>query len=234
MNLMLWVVYPYLCLASFAIGHFWRYRVDQFGWTTRSSQLYERKLLRMGSLLFYFGALAAIGGHVLGLIVPEGVTAFFGVTETMYHLVSVGAGTVAGSACLLGFAVLVYRRLAVRRVALVTSRMDVVTYVMLGLVMMLGMLETVGVNLLGGGYDYRGTVSVWFRDLFLLNPQPMLMASAPHLYQIHALAAFALFAIWPYTRLVHVWSLPFDYLWRPTIVYRSRNGVPLAKEGRPS
>ena len=66
----LWVVVPYLCLTTFVVGHFWRYRYDKFGWTTRSSQLYEDRLLRIGSPLFHFGMLGVVGGHVIGLLRP--------------------------------------------------------------------------------------------------------------------------------------------------------------------
>ena len=71
MDTFLWVIVPYLCLATFVVGHFWRYRYDKFGWTTRSSQLYEDRLLRIGSPLFHFGMLGVVGGHVIGLLVPR-------------------------------------------------------------------------------------------------------------------------------------------------------------------
>lgn len=218
----LWVIFPYLCLATFVVGHWWRYRTDQFGWTTRSSQLYERPLLRWGSVLFHYGLLAVIAGHVMGLLVPQWLTARLGITESQYHLVSVSAGTVAGLAFVLGLVILLYRRLTVARVTAATSRVDTVTFALLAIVMVLGMIETVGANLLGGGYDYRATVAIWFRGLFTFDPQPALMATAPLVYRLHALTAFLLFALWPFTRLVHAWSLPLQYLWRPYIVYRSR------------
>ncbi len=224
-DVLLWIVFPYVCLSIFVVGHWWRYRVDQFGWTSRSSQIYERKLLRWGSILFHYGALAVIAGHVMGLLIPESLTAKLGVSEQMYHIVSVSGGAAAGIACVLGFAILVYRRITVRRVARATTRMDVIVYIVLAIVLVLGMSETIGVNLMGSGYDYRATVSIWFRDIFLLNPHPALMASAPLVYRLHALAAFTLFALWPFSRLVHVWSIPIEYLWRPYIVYRSRTGA---------
>ena len=70
MNEFLFVVVPYVCLTTFVVGHLWRYRYDKFGWTTRSSQLYENRLLRIGSPLFHFGMLGVVGGHVIGLLVP--------------------------------------------------------------------------------------------------------------------------------------------------------------------
>ena len=70
MNEFLFVVVPYVCLTTFVVGHLWRYRYDKFGWTTRSSQLYENRLLRIGSPLFHFGMLGVVGGHVVGLLRP--------------------------------------------------------------------------------------------------------------------------------------------------------------------
>ena len=81
MNEFLFVVVPYICLTTFVVGHVWRYRYDKFGWTTRSSQLYENRLLRIGSPLFHFGMLGVIGGHVIGLLVPEAWTVALGISE---------------------------------------------------------------------------------------------------------------------------------------------------------
>ena len=78
MDVFLWVIVPYLCLATFVVGHFWRYRYDKFGWTTRSSQLYENRLLRIGSPLFHFGMLGVVGGHIVGLLVPHVLRPFAG------------------------------------------------------------------------------------------------------------------------------------------------------------
>jgi nitrate reductase gamma subunit len=84
-------------------------------------------------------------------------------------------------------------------------------------------VATVKANLAGGGYDYRETVSPWFRSLFYFRPDADVMAAVPVSFQIHVLAAFALFAFWPFTRLVHAFSAPVGYLTRPYIVYRSRD-----------
>ena len=102
MNEFLWVVVPYLCLTTFVVGHFWRYRYDKFGWTTRSSQLYEDRLLRIGSPLFHFGMLGVVGGHVIGLLVPESWTDAVGISEHAYHVVAVAGGLLAGVMALVG------------------------------------------------------------------------------------------------------------------------------------
>jgi nitrate reductase molybdenum cofactor assembly chaperone len=83
------VVVPYICLTTFVVGHVWRYRYDKFGWTTRSSQIYENRLLRIGSPLFHFGMLGVVGGHIIGLLVPQSWTDAVGISEHTYHVVAV-------------------------------------------------------------------------------------------------------------------------------------------------
>jgi nitrate reductase gamma subunit len=70
-DLFLWIALPYICLAIFVVGHVWRYRRDQLTRTARSTRLLEQRLLRVGSLLFHFGVLAVVGGHVLGILTPR-------------------------------------------------------------------------------------------------------------------------------------------------------------------
>lgn len=221
LDLVLWVAVPYAGLALFVVGHYWRYRYDKFGWTTRSSQLYEGRLLRWGSPLFHFGILAVFLGHVMGLGIPKGWTDAVGVSEGMYHFMAVGIGAVAGFCTLLGMVLLIYRRRTVGPVFSATTRMDKAMYLALAVVILLGLANTAVGNVIDH-YDYRSGVSVWFRGIFLFDPRPELMAEAPFTFQAHGLTAVLLFALWPFTRLVHVFSAPIGYLWRPYIVYRSR------------
>ncbi|HEY7201948.1 MAG TPA: respiratory nitrate reductase subunit gamma [Candidatus Dormibacteraeota bacterium] len=221
-DVILWVILPYAALVLFVAGHVWRYRHDQFGWTSRSTQLLESRWLAWGSNLFHYGALAAIAGHVLGMLVPSWLTSAVGVSEEAYHVLSAVAGSVAGLVCVAGFVILAARRAYFPRVRRTTSPTDVAVYVLLAAVIGLGIGETLVFSAFGGGYDYRATVAVWFRGIFVLDPRPDLMASAPLVYQVHAASAWLLYALWPFSRLVHVWSLPLQYLGRPYILYRSR------------
>ena len=230
MTTFLWVIFPYLCLATFVVGHVWRYRYDKFGWTTRSSQLYESRLLRWGSPLFHFGMLGVVAGHVVGLLVPQAWTDAAGISREAYHLVAVVGGLAAGFMTLAGMAILVYRRRTVGPVFSATTPMDKLMYAVLAVVIVLGMWNTIIASLLGLGtggteFNYRDSVSLWFRGILSFNPDPEHMATAPLGFQLHALVACALFALWPFTRLVHVFSAPVGYLTRPYIVYRSRDKV---------
>jgi nitrate reductase gamma subunit len=123
-----------------------------------------------------------------------------------------------------GMAILIYRRRTVGPVFRATTKMDKVMYLFLAAVILLGMANTVGANILEH-YDYREGVSVWFRGIFRFDLHPALMAEAPLTFQLHGLVAFLLFALWPFTRLVHVFSAPLGYLTRPYIVYRSREDI---------
>ncbi|MFF0533310.1 respiratory nitrate reductase subunit gamma [Nocardia amikacinitolerans] len=222
-DILLWVAIPYASIATFVVGHIWRYRYDKFGWTTRSTQLYENRLLRWGSPLFHYGILLVILGHIGGLLIPKSWTQAIGISQHTYHLLAVGLGILAGAATLSGAAILIYRRRTVGPVFSATTRNDKIMYVLLIGTILLGLGTTVLGNLTDHPHDYRETVSPWFRSIFYLQPKPELMAAAPIGFQLHALAAFALFAFWPFSRLVHVFSMPLGYLTRPYIVYRSRD-----------
>ncbi len=223
MNTVLWVIVPYLSIVVFVGGLIWRHRYDKFGWTTRSSQLYETAVLRWGSPLFHFGVLLVLLGHIGGLLIPKAWTEVVGVTEHTYHLMAVWLGTVAGLCTLIGLGILIARRRLVGPVFTATTRNDKAMYVVLLGVIVLGLVATVRANALGDGYDYRETVSPWFRSLFYLRADPAVMAGVPIGFQLHVLAAFALLAFWPFTRLVHAFSAPVGYLTRPYVVYRSRD-----------
>lgn len=221
-DVLLWVVLPYVAITLFVAGHVWRYRSDKFGWTSRSTQLLESRWLAWGSNLFHYGALAAIAGHVLGILIPDWLTAAVGISEGAYHVLSAVAGSIAGVACAAGLVILAVRRAYFPRVRRTTSPTDVAVYVLLAVVIGLGLAETLVVNAFGSAYDYRASVAIWFRGIFVLDPRTDVMVSAPLLYQVHAASAWLLYALWPFSRLVHVWSLPLQYLGRPYILYRSR------------
>ncbi|MFV0429518.1 MAG: respiratory nitrate reductase subunit gamma, partial [Arachnia sp.] len=220
MSTFLWVVFPYVSIAVFVVGLLWRFRYDKFGWTTRSSQLYENRLLRIGSPLFHFGMLFALVGHLMGLVIPKSWTDAIGIDQHTYHLIAVVGGILAGIMIVVGFAILVFRRRTTSTVFAATTVNDKVMYVVLGATIVFGMWNTIS-TLVSEEYNYREGVSPWFRSIFTFQPDAALIAEAPFQFQAHALVAFLLLLIWPFTRLVHAFSAPISYLVRPYIVYRS-------------
>jgi nitrate reductase gamma subunit len=225
-EILLYAVLPYAALAVFVVGHFWRYRRDQYGWGARSTQLLESRWLKYGSTIFHFGVLGAIGGHVLGLLVPESWTAAVGIDDEAYHVIAVIGGLAAGAAVCVGFVVLVARRLRFARVRVTTTRIDVLTMALLAIGIVTGMLATI--TNFGDSVHYRETVAPYFRQLFVGNPEPELMTGGgvTFVFQLHVISAWFLFALWPFSRLVHAWSIPIDYLRRSPIVYRGRTPRP--------
>lgn len=224
-----WVILPYVAMAVFVIGHVWRWRYDRYGWTSFSTQLQERRWLKWGAPLFHYGTFAAIAGHVIGILIPKTWVDAIGINEHVYHLFSATAGLLAAALVIIGMGILATRRLFMPRVKSTTSPVDWVALVLLGIMVLLGIIVTAWNA--PTGFDYRETISIWFRSLFTGNANVAVALHAPILFQVHAIAAWLLFLVWPFTRLVHAWSYPLWYLWRPFIVYRSRVATPPNEPG---
>ncbi|WP_327592854.1 respiratory nitrate reductase subunit gamma [Streptomyces chartreusis] len=222
MTTLLWGVLPYVTFALLVAGLFWRHRYDRFGWTTRSSQVYESRLLNIASPAFHYGILFVLVGHLVGLFVPASWTDSLGVSEHTYHLFSLYGGTAAGALTVAGIVLLIYRRRTNAPVFRATTANDKLMYVVLLGAIVLGMVAKL-THVSGDGYDYRQSIAPWARSLFTLQPDLDRMAGMPVLYQIHAVVGMALIALVPYTRLVHMFSAPVQYLFRPYLVYRSRD-----------
>jgi nitrate reductase gamma subunit len=222
-ELILYAAVPYAAIATFLVGHWWRYRRDQYRWTARSTQLLESRWLMYGSTIFHFGALAAIGGHVLGILIPISWTREVGLSDDAYHVISAVGGIAAGAAVIVGFAVLAVRRARFARVRATTTRMDLAVFGLLAIVIVTGMLCTITSNL-GEEIHYRETVAPYFRSLFALDPRPELMTGreVTFIFQFHVIGAWFLYALWPFSRLVHAWSIPIDWFRRSPIPYRGR------------
>ena len=222
-EVLLWIILPYAAVTTFVVGTWWRYRVDQFGWTSASTQLFEHKILGWAGPAFHYGALAAVGGHVIGLMIPKSFTETVGMSEHTYRWFSAIAGAVAGAVCVVGFVGLVYRRSTNVRVRRTTSRTDLLVYLLLVVLIGLGSWMTFAHNLITSSpYDYRDSVSAWWRSLFVLQPDVEAAAGANTIYQVHAIVAWGFWALFPFSRLVHAWSIPLQYLGRPYILYRRR------------
>jgi nitrate reductase gamma subunit len=225
-EILLWVILPYVAAATFLVGLWWRYRADQFGWTSGSTQIFESKILGWAGPAFHYGAIAAVGGHVIGLMIPKSFTEAVGMSENTYRWFSAIAGAVAGVVCVIGFVGLVYRRITNVRVRRTTSRTDLLVYLLLVVLIGLGCWMTIGYNLLTEQpYDYRESMSLWWRSLFILQPDVDAVQGANAVYRIHAIIAWAFWALFPFSRLVHMLSIPLQYLGRPYILYRRRYAV---------
>ncbi|EGQ26539.1 respiratory nitrate reductase subunit gamma [Mammaliicoccus sciuri] len=216
----LWVIFPYICMAVFIVGHIFRYRNDQFGWTAKSSEFIEKKQLMIGSLLFHIGIFPVILGHVAGLGIPMEWTRAMGISDHMYHLGAVWGGGFFGVVTLVGMIILTSRRFTKSNVRKLSSTSDLIVNSLLLFIVFIGVYSSLITNNITPGFDYRATISVWFRSLLIFQPEAAYMAAVPIAFKLHILTGFLIFAMWPFTRLVHVWSVPLNYVGRSYILYR--------------
>lgn len=218
----LWGVFPYILLTWFAVSLVWRYVRRPFGWTSKSSEFLEKRMLKWGSVAFHYGILAVFCGHAAGLLVPADVYRSLGIRDETYHLVAVAGGLPAGLIALAGAAILLVRRIAVPRIRAASSAGDWVAMTALLLVIVTGLAATAANAANPAHFDYRTTIGPWLRGLLTFRPRPELMANVPVGFKIHILMSFLLYAVFPFTRLVHVFSVPLGYLKRRYVLYRRR------------
>ncbi len=217
-----WVVYPYLCLMIMIVGSLYRFTYRQIAWGSKSSQMLEQSSLKWGSRLFHWGIIFVFFGHVMGLIVPMWMYQALGITPEFYHFNAILVGGIVGILAWIGAAILLLRRSTNSRVRANSHFSDFLTLDVLLLVLTLGVAVTLIYDVFYERYEYRATIGPWFRQLLTLHPDASLMAHVPVIFQLHIIAAFLLFAISPFTRLVHIWSYPVRYVGRSPIQYRSR------------
>ena len=145
-----------------------------------------------------------------------------GISEGLYHAMALGIGLIAGIGTMVGVVLLIYRRRTTGPVFMATTRNDKLMYVVLVAALFAGLATTLISVFDPNITDYRETVSPWFRSIFIFQPDIAAMTAASLSFKIHTLWGLALFAIWPFTRLVHAFTAPLQYIFRPYIVYRSR------------
>ena len=224
MNQFLFGIYPYIALAIFLLGSLIRFDRDPYTWKSDSSELLRRGQLRWGSNLFHLGILGIFFGHLFGLLTPLAVWHALGVTAPQKQMLAIVAGGLAGLACLIGLALLILRRLSVARVRATSRAMDfAVLYILLAQVL-LGLYSiTVSLGHRDGGEMLK--FIAWAQGIFTLRPEAAAyVADAAWVFKAHILLGLTLFVVFPFSRLVHVWSgfAAVGYLARAYQIVRTR------------
>lgn len=219
-NQFLWVIMPYLCIAIFFLGHLARFKFDKFSWTAKSSEFIEKKQLKWGSLMFHLGIIPVAMGHIVGLLIPASWLTAVGVSDHLYHIGAVYIGSIFGIITLIGMLLLTARRVTKKNIRRLSSASDIIVNFLLLAIVFMGCYATLVTNTTTPSFDYRETISVWFRQLFIFSPDADLMLQVPLAFKTHILLGFIIMAFWPFTRLVHVWSVPLTYASRSYIIYR--------------
>ncbi len=223
--------YPYFCLTIFLIGSLIRFDREQYSWRAGSSQLLRKKQLRWGSNLFHFGILFLLFGHAVGLLTPTSVYTLF-ITVQQKQLIAVAAGGVAGIFCFVGLTLLLHRRLFDSRIRLTSTHMDIAILFMLWIQLSLGLL-TLPLSIEHADGSVMLVLAHWAQGILTLHPVDVAtLQSVGWPYLVHLVLGMTIFLIFPFSRLVHIWSAPVWYLGRRGYqVVRTRRSLP-SKEAK--
>jgi len=219
----LFQVYPYVCFTVFLLGSLLRFDRDQYTWKSDSSQMLSPGLLRWGSNLFHFGILFLFVGHMVGLFTPHAVYGVF-MTSGNKQMLAVVAGGIAGSICFVGLSMLLYRRVFDPRIRLTSHATDIAVLLVLWVQLVVGLI-TLPFSWQHADGSVMLILADWAQRIVTLRPvDATVLATLPWPYLFHIVFGMTIFLLFPFSRLVHVWSgfASVMYLFRPYQVARSR------------
>lgn len=216
-------IYPYIAVSVFLIGSLIRFDREQYSWRSGSSQILRTKQLRWGSNLFHIGILLLMMGHVVGLLTPHHVYTLF-VTVEQKQLLAMIAGGVFGTICFIGLTLLIHRRLTDPRIRAASSHMDICIVLLLWAQLVLGLI-----SIYSSSHHLDGSVMVVLAEycqhlVTLRGIDAAAIGQLSWVYQAHLILGFTLFLVFPFSRLVHIWSAPVFYVVRPYQLVRRRAG----------
>lgn len=218
-------IYPYIAFAVMFIGSWVRYDREQYTWKTSSSQLLEKKELRRGSIPFHIGILAILGGHAVGLLTPHQVWDFLGISASFKQMIAMGVGGIFGLICLYGLVILLKRRLTNPRVRASSNPMDIALLWLLLAQLLLG-LSSIFVS--AGHMDGSEMLKLmaWAQNTVTFDSAAAVaaMQGVHWIFKAHIVLGMTLFVVFPFSRLVHMLSVPVQYIRRPHQIVRQRFG----------
>ena len=221
-NQLLFGYYPYVAVTVFLLGSLIRFDREQYSWRSGSSQMLRASQLRWGSNLFHVGILAIFAGHFVGLLTPHRLYEAFGLTAAAKQLLAIVAGGVFGVICLVGLILLVHRRLVDPRIRRTSSAMDIAILLMILAQLVLGLI-TIPYSLQHPDGAVMLQLSEWAQRIVTFRAGAAeLVAGVDLIYRLHLLLGLTLFVAFPFSRLVHVWSAPVWYVFRPYQIVRRR------------
>lgn len=204
------VLLPYLAIISLLAGSIYRYRFQSFQVSSLSSQLLENNLLFFGSRPFHWGIITLFFGHLIAFLIPSAVLAWNGKPIRLYILeISAFA---FGLISFIGLTVLIIRRIKVKRIRMVTTRMDIFVYLILALLIITGLYTAFFFR--WGSSWFALVLTPYLRSVFAFRPDTAAVIALPVMVKIHIISAFTLIGMIPYTRFIHFLVYPFSYLWR--------------------
>lgn len=234
LNQALFGFYPYIALSVFLIGSWVRFDREQYTWRSGSSQLLRRRLLRVGSNCFHIGVLVILAGHFVGLLTPHEIYTGLGLSVEAKQLLAMVVGGVAGILCFVGITLLVYRRLSDPRIRATSSVMDITILLMIYAQLSLGLISIiVSAQHLDGSEMLK--LADWAQRIVTLRggAADRIIDVSP-IFKLHIMLGMTLFLLFPFSRLVHIWSVPVGYVGRRYQVVRRRGGAAAARRPGPA
>jgi nitrate reductase gamma subunit len=216
-------VYPYLCFGVFLMGSLARFDRDQYTWKSDSSQLLRAGQLRWGSNLFHIGILFLLFGHTVGLLTPHFVYEPF-ISATHKQMLAIISGGTAGLLCFIGLTLLLHRRIFDPRIRLTSHRTDLAILGILWVQLCLG-LTTLPFSFADRGDAHTMlTLASWAQHVVTFRPDASGLLAVPWPFKVHIVLGLTIFLLFPFSRLVHIWSgfASVFYLFRPYQIVRSR------------
>jgi len=222
LNTLLFGYYPYVAMSVFIIGSIARYDRDQYTWRTGSSQLLRAKELRLGSNLFHIGILLLFVGHFVGLLTPPAIYHGLGLSTSAKQILAVVAGGIFGGICAKGIWILIRRRLTDARIRATSSCMDIFILLLIGVQLALGLL-TLPISIYHSDGANMILLSEWAQRIVTFRSGAAdQISNIGIIFKLHLFLGMTIFLVFPFSRLVHVWSVPLGYIARPYQVVRRR------------
>ena len=227
LDVLLFGALPYVAMVLFLVVSIQRYRREPFTFSSLSSQFLESRRLFWGSVPFHVGILTLFFGHLLGFLLPQQLVLWNRVPLRLF--VFEASGLVAALLTLVGLVGLMLRRAGNPRLRVNTSKADLLVYALLSFQIVTGLW--VALTLSWGSSWYAQAVVPYLRSIFLFQPEVQRMVELPLVARLHVIGALALFAVFSWTRLVHVLVAPVPYLWRPLqlVIWNRDRGQRLAR-----
>ncbi len=220
-DFILFQIYPYLAGTVFLFGSLVRYDMSQYTWKTNSSQLLNNSMLfQIGSILFHLGVIFLFFGHLIGLLMPHALYPYLGLTPHSKQLLAMVSGGLAGAAALIGASILLYRRLFHRLVRAQSLRGDIFILVLLYVQLVFG-LATIPVSAQHLDGSEMIALAEWAQHIVTFRPgASAYLAGVYWVFKVHLFLGLTVFLVFPFTRLVHIWSVPYRYAARRYQVVR--------------
>jgi nitrate reductase gamma subunit len=226
LNELLFGYYPYLALTVFLVGSVLRFDAAQYTWRSGSSQLLRRRTLRLGSNCFHVGILLLFAGHFVGLLTPPAAYHALGLGTAAKQQLAMIAGGVFGVLCLVGLTLLLVRRLGDARIRATSGAMDIAILLLIYAQLVLGLI-TIFFSAQHSDGETMAALADWaHRIVTFRGGAAAQVAGAELAYKLHIFLGLTIFLVFPFSRLVHIWSAPVWYLGRRYQVVRRRSAAP--------